>query len=111
MMQSSTLESLPPAVRRSLGKLGADIATARRKRNLTVEMMAERVGAAKTTYLKVEKGAPSVSMGIYAMALFVLGFGDAIGEFIDPRRDDVGLLLDVDRLPKRVRPKRAPTAL
>ena len=26
-MQSSALESLPPAVRRSLGKLGADIAT------------------------------------------------------------------------------------
>lgn len=110
-MQSSALESLSPAVRRSLGKLGADIATARRKRNLTVEMMAERVGAAKTTYLKVEKGAPTVSMGIYAMALFVLGFGDAIGEIVDPRRDDVGLLLDADRLPKRVRPKKAPTAL
>jgi DNA-binding XRE family transcriptional regulator len=110
-MQSSALESLPPAVRRALVKLGLDVATARRKRNLTAEMMAERVGAAKTTYLKVEKGDPSVSMGIYAMALFVLGFGDAIGEIVDPRRDDVGLLLDVDRLPKRVRPKKAPTAL
>ncbi len=110
-MQSWALESLPPAVRRSLGKLGADIATARRKRNLTAEMMAERVGAAKTTYLKVEKGAPTVSMGIYAMALFALGFGDAIGEIVDPHRDDVGLLLDVDRLPKRVRPKKAPAPL
>ena len=110
-MRSSAQESLPLAVRRSLGKLGADVATARRKRNLTVEMMAERVGVAKTTYLKVEKGAPSVSMGIYAMALFVLGFGDAIGDIVDPRRDDVGLLLDADRLPKRVRPKKAPTAL
>ena len=110
-MQSSAQESLPPAVRRSLGKLGADIATARRKRNLTVEMMAERVGVAKTTYLKVEKGVPSVSMGIYALALFVLGFGDMIGDIVDPRRDDVGLLFDADRLPKRVRPKKAPTAL
>ena len=110
-MQASALESLPPAVRRSLGKLGADIAIARRKRNLTVEMMAERVGAAKTTYLKVEKGAPSVSMGVYAMALFVLGFSDAIGEIVDPRRDDVGLLLDADRLPKRVRPRKVPRAL
>jgi hypothetical protein len=50
-------------------------------------------------------------MGIYAMALFVLGLGDAIGEVVDPRRDDVGLLLDADRLPKRVRPKKSPTAL
>lgn len=110
-MQSSTLGSLPPMVRRSLAKLGADIATARRKRNLTTMMMAERIGAAKTTYLKVEKGDPSVSMGIYAMALFVLGFGDAIGALVDPGRDDVGLLLDIERLPKRVRPKKASKAL
>jgi hypothetical protein len=68
-------------------------------------------GSAKSTYLKVEKGDPSVSMGVYAMALFVLGFGDAIGDIVDPRRDDVGLLLDVERLPKRVRPKKVPTAL
>jgi DNA-binding XRE family transcriptional regulator len=110
-MQSSALESLPPPVRRSLTKLGSDIATARRKRNLTAVMMAERVGAAKTTYLKVEKGDPSVSMGIYAMALYVLGFGEAVGDIVDPRRDDIGLLLDVDRLPKRVRPKKAPKPL
>jgi DNA-binding XRE family transcriptional regulator len=110
-MQSAALESLPPMVRRGLTKLGRDIATARRKRHLTMAMMAERIGAAKTTYLKVEKGDPSVSMGIYAMALFVLGFGEAIGDIIDPGRDDVGLLLDVERLPKRVRPRKAPKAL
>jgi DNA-binding XRE family transcriptional regulator len=110
-MQSSALESLPPRVCRSLAKLGGDVATARRKRNLTTAMMAERIGSAKSTYLKVEKGDPSVSMGVYAMALFVLGFGDAIGDIVDPRRDDVGLLLDTERLPRRVRPKKVPTAL
>jgi DNA-binding XRE family transcriptional regulator len=110
-MRSSTLASLPPGVRRALAKLGADISTARRKRNLTIMMMAERVGAAKSTYLKVERGDPSVSMGIYAMALFAIGFGDAIGDIVAPRRDEIGLLLDIERLPKRVRPKKAPTAL
>jgi len=50
-------------------------------------------------------------MGVYAMALFVLGFGAAIGDVVDPRRDDVGLLLDAERLPKRVRPKKVPTVL
>ncbi len=74
-------------------------------------MMAERIGAAKTTYLKVEKGDPSVSMGIYAVALYVLGFGEAIGDIVDPGRDDVGLLLDIERLPKRVRPRRTPKSL
>ena len=110
-MQSSAINSLSPNVRRSLAKLGSDIATARRKRNLTTMMMAERIGSSKSTYLKVERGEPSVSMGIYAMALFALGFGDAIGDIVDPRRDDIGLLLDVERLPKRVRPKKAPVGL
>lgn len=110
-MRSSAAASLPAKVRRSLAKLGADIAAARRKRVLTVVMMAERIGVAKTTYLKVEKGDPSVSMGVYAMTLFVLGFGDTLGELVDPRRDDIGLLLDAERLPKRVRPKKLPSAL
>ena len=109
-MRSSVHDILPAALRRSLVKFGADIAVARRKRQLTVAMMAERLGVAKSTYLRVEKGDPSVSLGVYAMALFVLGFGDALGDLVDARRDDQGLLLDVERLPKRVRVKREPRA-
>jgi transcriptional regulator with XRE-family HTH domain len=110
-MRSAVLDVLPAKVRRSLTKFGADLALARRKRNLTVGMMAERLGVAKSTYLRVEKGDPTVSMGTYAMALFVLGFGDALSDLVDPRRDDQGLLLDAQRLPKRVRVKREPRAL
>jgi len=110
-MKSSFGDILPARVRRSLAKLGADLAIARRKRQLTSEMVAERVGVAKATYLKVEKGDPTVSMGVYAMALFVLGFSDALGDIADVRRDDTGLLLDTARLPKRVRIKKGPTAL
>ena len=110
-MRSAALNSLPPKVRRSLAKFGTDLAVARRKRNLTVAMMAERLGVAKSTYLKLERGDPTVSMGVYAMALFVLGFAEALGDLIDPRRDDLGLLLDVERLPKRVRPKRTASPL
>lgn len=110
-MKSAVTDTLPPKVRRSLTKLGVDFAMARKKRNLTAVMMAERLGVAKSTYLRVEKGDPTVSMGVYAMALFVLGFGDALGEIVDPRRDDQGLLLDAERLPKRVRVKKSATAL
>jgi transcriptional regulator with XRE-family HTH domain len=84
---------------------------ARRKRHLTIEMLAERVGVSRTTYQKVEKGDPKVSMGVYAMALFVLGFSDALAQIADARRDDTGLLLEAERLPKRVRVKTEPSAL
>ena len=106
-MRSGVSDVLPPAVRRSVTKFGNDLATARRKRGLTVISVAERMGVSKNTYLRAEKGDPGVGLGVYAMALFVLGFGDPLRSLIDVSRDDVGLLLDEERLPKRVRMKKA----
>ena len=102
-MRTANRDVLPARLKRALLKLGSDVALARRKRALTVEMMTERVGVAKATYLKVEKGDPTVSMGVYAMTLFVLGFADALANLVDAGRDDTGLLLDTNRVPKRVR--------
>jgi DNA-binding XRE family transcriptional regulator len=102
---------LPSRLRQAISKLGSDIAVARRKRSLTIDMMAERIGVHKNTYLKVEKGDPTVAFGIYAMTLFVLGLSHALTDLADPGKDDTGLLLDADRLPKRVRKPKEPQAL
>ena len=110
-MRSTVLDALPPRVTRSLAKLGGDIALARKKRKLTTMMMAERLGVAKSTYLKVEKGDPTVALGTYAMTFFVLGFDHILGEILDARRDDQGLLLDVERMPQRVRTPKLPRPL
>jgi len=104
-MRSTVADIMPPKVRRALKKLGSDIDVARRKRALTVDMMVERIGVAKSTYQRVAKGDPAVSLGVYAMCLFVLGF-DGLGDLADMRGDDVGLLLEQQRLPKRVRVKK-----
>jgi transcriptional regulator with XRE-family HTH domain len=110
-MKSGVEVLLPLQVRRSLVKFGEDLVVARKKRSLTIAMMCERLGIAKSTYLRAEKGDPTVSMGVYAMALFVLGFGAALAELIDVRTDEQGLALDVASLPKRVRRKKAFTGL
>lgn len=109
-MRSSLHDLLPIPTRRALTKLGQDLATARRKRHFNVAMMVERMGVATNTYRRVEKGDPTVAMGAYAMALFVLGLGTALGDLVDPKRDDIGLQLDEARLPKRVRIKKTPTS-
>jgi transcriptional regulator with XRE-family HTH domain len=108
-MRSAIGDVLPSKLRRGLKKFGEDIGVARRKRRLTVAMMAERVGVAQSTYLRAEHGDPKVAFGVYAMVLFVLGFGDAMADLIDPRKDDQGLLLDVERMPKRIRARKSPT--
>lgn len=93
-------------VRQSLRKFGSDLSIARRKRRLTVAMMCERLGVSKSTWQRMEKGDPAVSAGAYAQALFVLGFGAPLGELADERSDEVGLLLEAERLPKRIVPPR-----
>lgn len=109
-MKASTHDRLPIPVRRSLTKLGRDLAIARKKRRLTMAMMAERVGITKVTYIRVERGDPTVGMGIYAMTLFVLGLGTPFADLADPGSDDQALLLESERLPTRVRTKQEPTA-
>lgn len=109
-MKSSLLGLLPPNLKKSLAKFGQDLALARRRRRLTIKMMAERIGVAPNTYRRLERGDPMTSLGVYAMALHVLGFGTPLGEVADTRRDDIGLLQDEERLPQRVRVKRTPTA-
>ncbi len=109
-MRSAVLDVLPLKIRRSLVKFGADLALARRKRSLTAAMMAERLGVSRSTYARVEKGDPTVALGVYAMALFVLGFGAVLGDLVDPGRDEHGLMLDAQRVPKRVHVKRNPVA-
>lgn len=110
-MRSAVTDILPTKIRRGLKKFGEDLSLARRKRRLTVAMMAERVAVAETTYLRAEKGDPKVSLGVYAMALFVLGFGNSFADLIDFRKDEQGLLLDIERVPKRVRIKKPRTGI
>ena len=110
-MKKNSQHTLPLPVGRALKKFGADIRIARIKRGLTIEMMAERIGIHRTTYSKLEKGDPMVGLGAYAIALFILGFGTLFGNLIDQRSDDTGLLLSLEQLPKRVRPKKTPQGL
>ena len=70
--------------------------------------MAERASISRTTLSKIEKGDPGVSFGLYATVLFVLGFIERLGDLADPGRDEVGLALEEERLPQRIRRRRTP---
>src|ERR1700760_813972 len=94
---------LPLPVKRALTKLGEDIRNARVRRRITTTMMAERVFITRTTLRKVECGNPAVSLGIYATVLFVLGLTPRLAELADTRADEVGLQLEEEGLPQRVR--------
>lgn len=94
---------LPLPVKRALAKLGQDIRNARVRRRLTTTTMAERVFITRMTLRKVERGDPGVALGIYATVMFVLGLTPRLADLADRHADEVGLQLEEERLPKRVR--------
>jgi len=99
--QSSTRIPVPAA--RALRKLGHDIRDARRRRRIPVAILAERASISRMTLHKVEKGEPGVAAGTYATILFALGMADRLADVADPRHDSVGLELEEERLPQRIR--------
>jgi len=99
---------LPIPVRRALRKLGADIRDARRRRRISIELLAQRTLTTHVTLAKAERGDPAVSIGVYANALYALGLVDRLGLVADRAYDEVGLDLQDERLPKRARRRGTP---
>ena len=67
-----------PQTESILEQLGDQIKLARLRRNLSVEMVAERAGISRTTLWSVEKGTPTVAIGTYAAVLHALGGMDQV---------------------------------
>ena len=103
MRTSRTDIALPMPVKRALRKLGQDLRDARRRRRIPAAVAAQRASISRTTLVKIEKGDPGVSVGTYATVLFTLGMVDRLADVADPRHDTVGLQLEEERLPKRIR--------
>jgi transcriptional regulator with XRE-family HTH domain len=98
-----TTPPMPLPVKRALAKFGDDIRSARLRRRIPTAIMAGRAFISRTTLLKVERGDPGVSIGTYATVLFILGLIARLADLADVRSDDVGLQLDEERLPQRIR--------
>jgi len=95
--------TLPLPVVRALRKFGHDIKDARRRRRIPMAIAAQRASISKPTLIRVERGDPSVSIASYATMLFVLGMADRLGDLAAAKNDPIGLQLEEENLPKRIR--------
>jgi DNA-binding XRE family transcriptional regulator len=103
MRTSRSSVVLPIPVRHALRKLGRDLRDARRRRRIPVAIAAQRASISRTTLVKIEKGDPGVALGIYATVLFVMGMVGRLADLADPKNDAVGLQLEAEHLPQRIR--------
>lgn len=99
---------IPLPVERALRRMGQSLSLARRRRHLSQEALAERIGASVNTVRRMEDGHPGTALQHFARALQVFGALDQFENLMDTAQDSVGLNLMDEKLPLRVRTPRGP---
>lgn len=92
---SLVIQSLPPESAAALTALGEHLALARLRRKESQKQWASRLGVSIPTLIRMEKGDPTVSMGAYATALWLLGLTGGLAELAEPSKDVRALEKDV----------------
>jgi transcriptional regulator with XRE-family HTH domain len=100
---SRSYRALPAITIDQLQKLGRDIAVARKRRRLSMRDMASRMMVNLKTVQRLEKGDPTVGIGIVAGALWILGLDRRLGDLVAPESDTTGLQEDIRNLPRDFR--------
>lgn len=92
--------NIVPSTENVLKTMGEQIKLARLRRDMPVEVVAERAGISRSSLWKVESGSPAVAMGIYAAVLHTLNEMDEDLSLI-AKEDDFGRKLQDDELKKK----------
>src|SRR5437870_149868 len=87
----------------ALASLGARLRAARLDRNDTMATFAERLGVSERTVRAMEQGLPTVQMGTWLNALWILDALDPLNRVLEPRES----LLDRARSARESRRQRA----
>ncbi|MEB0137866.1 helix-turn-helix transcriptional regulator [Undibacterium sp. CCC2.1] len=97
---------VPLPVERALRRVGYNIGLARRRRQLSQEALAERIGTSVNTVRRMEDGQPGTALQHFVRALQVFGELDKFEQLMDTAQDSVGLSLMDENLPQRIRTPR-----
>ena len=98
---AAAVEILPAAVARALKDLGENLALARQRRKESQRIWASRLSVSVPTLIRMEKGDPSVGMGVYATALWLIGRHAALPEMAAPAQDLNALEQDIEAVRQR----------
>lgn len=97
-----------PASIREMDAFGQRLKDARLRRRFSMETVCARADISRPTLYKVEKGDPSVAIGIYVHVLRVLGLVEDLSMIA--KEDAIGRRLQDEALPHRKRAPRKITA-
>jgi transcriptional regulator with XRE-family HTH domain len=92
----------PRKAKEALAQLGEQIRMARKRRQWTIAELAKKIGVSSPTIMALEKGEPTVSIGVLVSTLWTLGLESELRNLANPN-DSEGIKLMNTRLPKKVR--------
>lgn len=102
LMTKTTLGTrLPRKLEQKMQIVGEQIKLARLRRNLSIAQVAERATCSPLTVSRVEKGMPTVAIGIYLRVLYALQLDDDI--LCLAQKDEMGRVLQDLSLKNRMR--------
>jgi len=78
MAKNTMGTKLPRKLEQKMQMVGEQIKIARLRRNLSIAQIAERAMVSELTVSRVEKGLPTVSVGIFLRVLYALQLDDDI---------------------------------
>ena len=100
---SRAAKSLPVAAMTALKAVGENLRVARERRGESLREWAGRIDASVPTIVRMERGDPTVGIGVYATALWLCGLTDALRNLADPACDRVALEMEIARASRRRR--------
>ena len=104
MSKSAQIAAHPPAeVEEVLQRLGRNIRTARLRRNIPQDELAQRLGVTRFLISHMERGNPKTSVAVYMGALWAMGLLADVTNVADPDGDAEGRTLERVRNPQRAR--------
>ena len=101
MTKNTMSTKLPRKLTEKMQIVGEQIKLARLRRNLSMAQVAERATCSELTLSRVEKGLPTVSIGIYLRVLYALQLDDDI--LLIAKEDAIGRGLQDLQLKRRER--------
>lgn len=106
MTARNKLLAAPPfAVEQALARLGANLRTARVRRDLTIAELAAKIGTGPRAVADAEKGKPTTGIAVYLAMLWALDLLDPLHDLAAPEHDAEGQALALARERIRARPQ------
>lgn len=92
--KSRAIQGLPLSVTDLIQRIGRDLRTTRLRRGMSQEDLAKRMFVSRQTLQRIERGDPSVSIGVILSCAFCLDRLDELKDILSTQNDKFGIILE-----------------